>query len=295
MKDAFYFSHDYNARNDEKIKKLIRKYGMEGYGIFWSIVEDLYNNANALRTDYEGIAYDLRTDTEKVKDIVNKFDLFEIKNEHFNSRSIERRLDERRKKTELARKSANTRWGKRSNDILNDYDSNANASINGAKYKGKSIRNIINKKDTDENTRRSPELNQSSAFMNSEPGEEESQSSEGEGETVDEIEMRGIPLRLVLPSDNPQEENSGSFQDAGKGFQTQKDPRAREASEDEILLEDECLSELIGVDPELESETEHFTSNVRMVQAQMPDLNPIPHKKGFAIHKESEIEEEEDN
>jgi len=43
-KDTYYFSHDYNCRNDEKIKRLLRKHGMCGYGIFWSIVEDLYNN-----------------------------------------------------------------------------------------------------------------------------------------------------------------------------------------------------------------------------------------------------------
>ena len=45
-KDTFYFSHDYNARNDEKIKMLIRKHGMIGYGVFWAIVEDLYNIKN---------------------------------------------------------------------------------------------------------------------------------------------------------------------------------------------------------------------------------------------------------
>ena len=44
MKDTFYFPHDYNSRTDEKIKLLIRKHGIEGYGIFWAIVEDLYNN-----------------------------------------------------------------------------------------------------------------------------------------------------------------------------------------------------------------------------------------------------------
>ena len=77
-KDTFYFSHDYNARNDEKIKMLIRKHGMVGYGVFWAIVEDLYNNANALRTDYDGIAYDLRLHSDIVKSVVNDFDLFEI-------------------------------------------------------------------------------------------------------------------------------------------------------------------------------------------------------------------------
>jgi hypothetical protein len=38
-KDAFYFSHDYNARNDEKILELRSTYGAEGYGIFWMVVE----------------------------------------------------------------------------------------------------------------------------------------------------------------------------------------------------------------------------------------------------------------
>lgn len=38
-KDTFYFSHDYNARNDEKILELRSAYGAEGYGIFWMVVE----------------------------------------------------------------------------------------------------------------------------------------------------------------------------------------------------------------------------------------------------------------
>lgn len=78
MKDTFYFSHDYNSRTDDKIKRLIRKHGMLGYGIFWAIIEDLYNNANAMRTDYEGIAYELRTTENIVESIIKDFDLFLI-------------------------------------------------------------------------------------------------------------------------------------------------------------------------------------------------------------------------
>ena len=91
-KDTFYFSHDYNARNDEKIKRLIRKHGMQGYGVFWSIVEDLYNNTNALRTDYEGIAYDLRSDSDLVASVVNDFDLFIFNGDYFGSNSVQERL-----------------------------------------------------------------------------------------------------------------------------------------------------------------------------------------------------------
>jgi hypothetical protein len=42
MKETYYFSHDYNARNDEKIIKLIQKEGWEAYGIYWAVVEKIY-------------------------------------------------------------------------------------------------------------------------------------------------------------------------------------------------------------------------------------------------------------
>lgn len=111
-KDTFYFSHDYNTRTDDKIKPLIRKHGMVGYGIFWAIVEDLYNNANALRLDYDGIAYDLRVDAEMVKSIINDFDLFSIEGGIFGSVSVQERLEVKNSKTVNARKSAFKRWGK---------------------------------------------------------------------------------------------------------------------------------------------------------------------------------------
>jgi len=43
-KETFYFSHDYTARSDEKIKNLIYDFGYEGYGIYWSLIEELYQN-----------------------------------------------------------------------------------------------------------------------------------------------------------------------------------------------------------------------------------------------------------
>ena len=41
MKDSRYFKHDANARNDPKIKALLNKYKMEGYGRYWIVVEML--------------------------------------------------------------------------------------------------------------------------------------------------------------------------------------------------------------------------------------------------------------
>lgn len=138
-KDTFYFSHDYNARNDEKIKRLIRKHGMIGYGIFWSVVEDLYNNANALRTDYEGIAYDLRTDSDTVASVIIDFDLFFFNEDFFGSNSVQERLNQRNSKSESARKSAIYRW-ENANALHSLSDSNAKKERKGKEIKGKEIK-----------------------------------------------------------------------------------------------------------------------------------------------------------
>jgi hypothetical protein len=127
-KDTFYFSHDYNTRNDQKIKKLISKHGYLGYGLFWAIVEDLYNNANALQLDYDIIAYDLRTTNELVKSIINDFELFVINDGIFGSMSVQKRLDERDAKSKKASESARYRWDKNKSDanaLPTQSDSNA--------------------------------------------------------------------------------------------------------------------------------------------------------------------------
>jgi hypothetical protein len=128
MKDTYYFSHDYNSRNDHKIKKLVSKHGYLGYGLFWAIIEDLYNNANALQTDYESIAFDLRTSENIIESIINDFDLFVIEADNFGSLSVQRRLEERDAKSLKARESAYKRWNKdkeNANALQTDSECNA--------------------------------------------------------------------------------------------------------------------------------------------------------------------------
>jgi len=140
MKETFYFSHDYNTRSDAKIKKLIQKHGYFGYGIFWCLVEDLYQNANALQTDYESIAYEYRTQIDIIKSIINDFDLFVINNDFFGSLSVERRLNERNQRSIKARESANYRWSKcerNANAMRTQSDSNAIKERKVKESKGK--------------------------------------------------------------------------------------------------------------------------------------------------------------
>jgi len=112
MKETYYFSHDYNARQDDKIKPLLAKHGMVGYGIYWAIIEDLYTNSNVMRTHYDSIAYALHTNVELVQSVVEDFDLFVIDDGKFGSMSVQRRLDERAGKSKKAQMSAEKRWNK---------------------------------------------------------------------------------------------------------------------------------------------------------------------------------------
>ena len=147
MAESFYFSHDYNARSDDKIKSLIRKHGMEGYGVWWSIIEDLYNNANALRSDCDGIAFDLRVHCDLVKSVLNDFDLFVFDGDKFGSLSVQKRLDERDLKSKKAAESARKRWDvmrthseRNANAMQTLSDGNAIKERKGKEIKGKEIK-----------------------------------------------------------------------------------------------------------------------------------------------------------
>ena len=138
MKETFYFSHDYDARNDIKIKKLISKLGYAGYGIFWALIEDLYINNNELPLDYDLLAFDYRIEVEVVKSILNDFDLFEISNDYFGSISVQKRLDTRAEKSNKRRVAVLRRWemnedintNEIQNEIQNEYNCNTNVIQN---------------------------------------------------------------------------------------------------------------------------------------------------------------------
>ena len=152
-KETFYFSHDYNAREDEKIKELVYQYGMTGYGIYWAIVEMLYQNANALRTNYARIAFDLdQTHHTTIEGVITEFELFKFSEdgEYFYSESIERRLEKRNEKSEKARQSALNRWNKSENNANALQTHNDSNAIKESKVKESKVNNISFKKETKE-------------------------------------------------------------------------------------------------------------------------------------------------
>lgn len=153
-KEAYYFSHDSNARNDSKILKLRMKLGWEGYGIYWGIIEMLRDASNyKLESDYDSIAFALQTHSDSIRSVVHDFDLFVIEDDIFYSSSLINRMDKREEKSKKAAAAAKARWAKKVENqgvnATNDADamqthSERNA-IKGKERKGKESKRNENK------------------------------------------------------------------------------------------------------------------------------------------------------
>jgi len=127
-----YFSHEANARNDEKCIALRMAHGLEGYGLYWCIIERLMSESDySSVTDYNVIAFDLRCDAKLVKTVVEDFGLFTFTEdgERFYSESLMRRMLKVDEISEQNRLNAKKRWGNGGDDGANP---NANAQNNDA-------------------------------------------------------------------------------------------------------------------------------------------------------------------
>lgn len=121
-----YFSHDLNARNDIKMKRLIMQQGLEGVGLYWCIVECLYENNGylTLDNDVELLSYELRIDKNKILDLINNFELFKKNKTQFYSPSVIKRLEKINEKSNKNRENVLKRWSKNKENQGFDDDTN---------------------------------------------------------------------------------------------------------------------------------------------------------------------------
>jgi hypothetical protein len=82
LKDTYYFTHDSNARNDEKILEMRAIYGYEGYGLYWAIIEmlrDASDNKLSIKSIIAlsiALNYDSKMLKKFIEDCINIFGLF---------------------------------------------------------------------------------------------------------------------------------------------------------------------------------------------------------------------------
>lgn len=118
-KESYYFSHDANARKDEKILCLLAEHGYEGYGIYWVLIEMMFENADTAisRPLIKGIAYDLRIDITVLQSVITtcyNVKLFDADKEKIWSNSLRRRKAEweekKKKRSEAGKAGMAARW-----------------------------------------------------------------------------------------------------------------------------------------------------------------------------------------
>lgn len=136
---TYYFSHDYNAANDTKILFLRHQLGMEGYGIYWYLIEQLANAGGKLPLDLVPVlAMQMHCTDVKVNGVLLNFDLFTIESGEFWSHRLQEHLELRLKLSQSGKAGANNRW--KNGGAIGEAIGEGNAK----ERKGKEIKRNIN-------------------------------------------------------------------------------------------------------------------------------------------------------
>ena len=158
-KDAYYFSHDSNAKDDPKCVMLIEQLGLEGYGIFWVLIETLreqptYKYPMVL---LPALARRFNTTADKMKAVVCGYGLFEVDEKEFFSLSLMERMKRLDAKREQAREAVNRRWEKQKSlpspkedlcvsntDVLREYNVSNTSKVKESKVNKSKVKESKN-------------------------------------------------------------------------------------------------------------------------------------------------------
>jgi len=132
-KDAYYFPHFCNARHDRKLKRVQKELGVEGYGIYFMLLEVLRDQQEFKYPleDIDLLADEFGTSEQKITTVVCNYQLFQIDNDkNFTSYKLQLYLQPYLERSENARIAARARWDKVKTDaqaLPEHNESNAQA------------------------------------------------------------------------------------------------------------------------------------------------------------------------
>lgn len=118
---------------------------MSGIGLYWCIVECLYENNGYLDLDQINLlAYELRVDKKLIEDLIDNYDLFKKNKKSFYSKSVLQRLEKINEISRKNKENANKRWANKKSS-QSESDSNTTALQLECKEKEKKIKENKNK------------------------------------------------------------------------------------------------------------------------------------------------------
>lgn len=148
MKDAYYFPHDSNARNDEKCMYIIGKYGLEGYGLYWVLIESMHeqNDGKLTCSLMSGLAFRWKVEITMLEQFYNDaitIGLFVTDGDKFWSERVIRNKqlfeEKRQKRSEAGKLGMQKRWASNNavitmdNTVITKYNKGKESKVKQSK------------------------------------------------------------------------------------------------------------------------------------------------------------------
>lgn len=127
-----YINHKISNRSEYVFRKLIERKGAAAYGVYWYILEELYESGGKmLFEEIEPISKALCVRKDFVASVIKSFSLFQYDSESFWSDEVIEQIEKRQKIKDKRKEAANKRWVSEKNIIVpeKELDSSPNVKI----------------------------------------------------------------------------------------------------------------------------------------------------------------------
>lgn len=127
-----WFRHDYNAHEDIKQKRLLKAKGLPALGLYWYLVECLYQNNGQMSDKDIRLEAELMDGAEYLDDLA-EFELFSFNKGIWSCKRVTDELkfkeERKQKKSEAGKKGMASRWGDNSGKTESENDITADNSV----------------------------------------------------------------------------------------------------------------------------------------------------------------------
>lgn len=124
-----YINHKVSNRSEYAFRKLIERKGAAAYGVYWYILEELYESGGKmLFEEIEPISKALCVRKDFVASVIKSFSLFQYDSDSFWSDEVIEQIEKRQKIKDKRKEAANKRWINKKNIIVpkKEIDSSPN-------------------------------------------------------------------------------------------------------------------------------------------------------------------------
>jgi hypothetical protein len=125
--EQHWFKHNINASNNGKLIKLQANEGLEGYAVYWKLIELLYINEGRYEFSLDELAFTLRISrleysNSLIESVIKNYGLFNYDDDIFYSDRVIQGLADIYDKSKKATESANKRYSKKDEPKIEEED-----------------------------------------------------------------------------------------------------------------------------------------------------------------------------